>query len=145
MDLSSLPAINAALNVTAFVLLLCGYCHIRAGNVVVHKRCMIAAFIVSMLFLTTYLTYRFFGEEKRFTGQGFVRPIYFFILITHVTLAVTIPFLAGRTLYLGLRGRIDQHRRIARVTFPIWMYVSITGVIVYLFLFQLYPLPPAPG
>ena len=138
IELSQLPAVNATLNGVAFVLLLRGFFHIRSGNIVAHRRCMIAAFVVSLVFLTTYITYRFFGAEKRFTGQGLVRPIYFFILITHVVLAACVPFLAGRTLYLAVRGRFDKHRRIARITFPIWIYVSVTGIIVYVFLFQLY-------
>ena len=99
---------------------------------------MTAAFCVSILFLISYLTYRFFGEEKRFGGQGWIRPVYFFILFTHVPLAATVPVLASRTLYLALRGRFDKHRRMARITFPIWIYVSVTGVIVYVLLFQIY-------
>lgn len=138
IELSQLPAVNAALNGVAFFLLLRGFLHIRAGNLAAHRRCMIAAFVVSLMFLTTYLTYRIFGAEKRFTGQGLVRPIYFFILITHVVLAACVPVLAGRTLYLAVRGRFDEHRRLARLTFPIWMYVSVTGIFVYVFLFQLY-------
>ena len=139
IDLSTLPAINATLNVTAGILLVVGYALIRAGNETWHKRCMIAAFGVSILFLTTYVTYRVLGPEKKFQGQGWIRPIYFFILFTHVPLAASVPFLAGTTLYLGLRGRIERHRRLARITLPIWIYVSITGVLVYLLLFQLYP------
>ena len=139
MELSSLPAVNATLNATAFVLLMCGYFQIRAGNINKHKRFMISAFVVSILFLTTYVTYRVLGPEKKFQGQGWIRPIYFFILFTHVPLAASVPFLAGTTLYLGLRGRIERHRRLARITLPIWIYVSITGVLVYLLLFQLYP------
>lgn len=138
MTLEALPTVNAILNAVALVLLLCGYSQIRAKNIKAHKYFMGAAFVVSMLFLSTYITYRVLGEEKRFTGQGWVRPIYFTILITHVTLAATVPFLASRTLYLALRGRIEKHRRLARITLPIWIYVSLTGVLVYLFLFVLY-------
>ncbi len=138
MDLSVLPTVNAALNSLSLVLLLLGYSYIRRQRITAHKRCMVAAFCVSMAFLVSYLTYRFAGKEKRFGGQGWIRPVYFFILITHVTLAATVPVLAGRTLYLGLRGRFDRHRRIARLTFPIWVYVSITGILVYLLLFRLY-------
>jgi len=138
IELNDLPAINATLNVIALVLLIAGFVNIKNRRITAHKRFMVAAFCVSMVFLGTYITYRIFGHEKRFGGQGWIRPVYFFILITHVTLAVTVPFLAGRTLYLGLRGRIEKHRRLARVTFPIWIYVSITGVIVYVFLFQLF-------
>ena len=142
IDIADLPLVNATLNSIAFVLLMTGYAMIRRRRVVAHRRFMISAFVVSILFLSSYLTYRFLGSEKRFGGQGIIRPIYFFILITHVTLAATVPFLASLTLYYGLRGRFDRHRRWARVTFPIWVYVSITGVIVYLMLFRWYG--PAP-
>lgn len=138
IELSDLPLVNATLNGISFILLLTGYRMVRAGRVTAHKRFMIAAFVVSALFLISYLTYRFLGEEKRFGGTGWIRPVYFFILITHVVLAITVPFLASRTLYLGLRGRIEEHRRIVRWTFPIWVYVSVTGVMVYLLLFRLY-------
>jgi uncharacterized membrane protein YozB (DUF420 family) len=138
VDLSVLPATNAVLNATALGLVLTGYWQIRAGNTVWHKRCMIAAFVVSTLFLVSYLTYRFCGAEKKFTGHGAIRPIYFFILISHVSLAALVPFLAARTLYLGLRGRREAHRRIARVTLPIWIYTSLTGILVYFLLFQWY-------
>ncbi len=136
--LSYLPEVNATLNSISLVLLIAGYRMIKRKNVAAHKRFMIAAFGVSILFLISYLTYRGFGQEKRFGGAGWIRPIYFFILITHVTLAATVPVLASRTLYLALRGRFEKHRRIARITFPIWVYVSITGVVVYVLLFQLY-------
>ena len=138
IKLAHLPAINATLNLISLALLLMGYWYIRHGRVAAHRRCMTTAFGVSMVFLTTYLTYRFLGEEKRFGGEGLIRPIYFFILITHVTLAASVPVLASITLYFAWRGRFDRHRRIARWTFPIWVYVSITGVVVYVLLFQLY-------
>ncbi len=138
LELSDLPGVNATLNSISFVLLVAGYLMIRRRRETAHKRFMIAAFCVSILFLVSYLTYRFLGEEKRFGGTGLIRPVYFFILITHVALAMTVPVLAGRTLYLALRGRFDKHRRIARITFPIWIYVSVTGVLVYLLLFRLY-------
>ncbi len=139
IELSQLPAVNAALNGVAFILLLVGFLQVWAGNIVWHKRCMIAAFGVSILFLITYLTYRAYGAEKKFTGQGFVRPVYFFILITHVILAASVPILAARTLYLAACGRFSQHRRLARLTLPVWIYVSVTGMVVYVLLFQLYP------
>ena len=145
IELADLPAVNATLNSISFVLLIAGYLMIRRERVLAHKRCMIAAFCVSMLFLSTYLTYRFLGEEKRFGGEGWIRPVYFVILITHVSLAATVPVLATRTLYLGLRGRLTQHRRLARWTLPIWVYVSITGVVVYVLLFQLYKPAAAVG
>ena len=138
LELSDLPGVNATLNSISLVLLVVGYLMIRRRRETAHQRCMIAASCVSTLFLTSYLTYRFLGEEKRFGGTGLIRPVYFFILITHVSLAMTVPVLAGRTLYLALRGRFDKHRRIARITLPIWIYVSVTGVLVYLLLFRLY-------
>ncbi len=142
--LADLPLLNATLNGISFVFLMTGYACIRRRRVTAHRNCMVAAFCVSILFLTSYLTYRFLGAEKKFGGQGWIRPVYFFILITHVLLAATVPVLATRTLYLALRGRFEQHRRMARVTFPIWVYVSITGVVVYVLLFRLYgPLPSA--
>ena len=99
---------------------------------------MVTAFCVSALFLGSYLTYRFLGQEKRFGGTGLIRPVYFFILVTHVILAATVPFLAGLTLWRAIRGQFDRHRRIARWTFPIWVYVSITGVMVYVMLFVIW-------
>lgn len=144
IELSDLPAVNATLNAISFVLLVVGYGCIKRKNIAAHKACMMSAFGVSILFLTSYLTYRFLGEEKRFGGTGWIRPVYFTILITHVLLAVTVPVLASRTLYLALRGRFEQHRRIARWTMPIWIYVSITGVVVYVLLFRLYGLMAEP-
>jgi len=138
IEISHLPAVNATLNSVALVLLSCGYGMIKRRRIRAHKRFMIAAFTVSVLFLVSYLTYRFFGQEKRFGGEGWIRPVYFFILMTHVSLAATVPFLGSYTLYLGLTNRVDRHRRVARVTFPIWVYVSVTGVIVYVLLFVLH-------
>lgn len=138
IELAHLPAVNATLNSIAFVLLVIGQRFIRRGNVVAHRRCMMSAFGVSMLFLMTYLTYRFLGEDKKFGGTGLIRPVYFFILFTHVSLAIFVPILATWTLVLGLKGRYEKHRRLARITFPIWVYVSVTGVLVYLLLFQIY-------
>jgi len=138
VNLSDLPPLNATLNGLALVLLLTGYGMIRSGRRTAHKRCMIAAFGVSILFLISYLTYAFAGEEKRFGGTGWIRPVYFAILISHVLLAATVPVLASVTLILGLRESFDRHRRWARVTFPIWVYVSVTGVLIYLLLFAIY-------
>ncbi|MCH7924903.1 MAG: DUF420 domain-containing protein [Planctomycetes bacterium] len=138
MEISDLPAVNATLNLVSLVFLLVGYHAIRHDNVVRHRRCMVTAFCVSVLFLGSYLTYRFLGQEKRFGGAGLIRPVYFFILVTHVTLAATVPFLAGLTLWRAIRGQFVRHRRIARWTFPIWIYVSITGVMVYVMLFVIW-------
>ncbi len=138
IEISDLPAVNATLNLVSLVFLVIGYHAIRHGNVVRHRRCMVTAFCVSVLFLGSYLTYRFLGQEKRFGGTGLVRPVYFFILVTHVTLAATVPFLAGLTLWRAIRGQFVRHRRIARWTLPIWVYVSITGVMVYVMLFLIW-------
>ena len=138
IEISDLPAVNATLNLVSLVFLLVGYHAIRHDNVVRHRRCMVTAFCVSVLFLGSYLTYRFLGQEKRFGGAGLIRPVYFFILVTHVTLAATVPFLAGLTLWRAVRGQFVRHRRIARWTFPIWIYVSITGVMVYVMLFVIW-------
>ncbi|MGB0715550.1 MAG: DUF420 domain-containing protein [Phycisphaerae bacterium] len=135
MEISDLPTVNATLNGISFFLLLSGYAMIRSGRKVAHRWCMTSAFIVSTLFLCSYLTYRFLGEEKKFGGEGPVRLVYFFILITHVILAASVPFIASWTLILALRNRWEAHRKWARITFPIWIYVSMTGVLVYLFLF----------
>jgi len=138
IDLTILPTVNASLNATAFVLLIVGYMKIKQGAKSAHKRFMIAAFWVSVLFLISYVTYHTWGQERRFGGTGIIRPIYFFILITHIILAAIVPLLAIRTLYLGLKGRFDQHRKIARITFPIWIYVSVTGILVYLMLYVIF-------
>ncbi len=135
--ISDLPALNAALNLLSAILLGSGYVFIRRKNIRSHKACMIAALLTSTVFLISYLIYHYNVGNVRFTKQGWVRPVYFFILITHVTLAVVILPLVLRTAYLAFRSRFNQHVRIARWTFPLWMYVSVTGVIVYLMLYQL--------
>jgi uncharacterized membrane protein YozB (DUF420 family) len=136
MSVHDLPAVNAALNALAGILLLIGFTHIRAGRREQHRKLMLAAFATSSLFLICYVVYHAQVGSVRFTRQGLVRPIYFSILITHVTLAALVLPLAIVTLTRGLNGRFVQHRRIARWTFPIWLYVSITGVLVYVLLYQ---------
>jgi uncharacterized membrane protein YozB (DUF420 family) len=131
-----LPAVNATLNASSGVLLLIGYVLIRARRIEQHRKCMIAAFVTSALFLVCYVVYHAQVGSVGFTRQGFVRPLYFSILITHVTLAAVVLPLAIVTLSRGLKRRYPQHRRIARWTFPIWMYVSVTGVLVYVLLYQ---------
>jgi putative membrane protein len=131
-----LPAVNATLNAVAGTLLLAGYVSIRSGRIELHRRFMIAAFTASSLFLVSYLVYHAQVGEVPFTRQGFVRPVYFTILITHVSLAAVVLPLAIITLSRGLKRRFAKHRRIARWTFPIWLYVSITGVLVYVLLYQ---------
>jgi uncharacterized membrane protein YozB (DUF420 family) len=137
VDVHSLPAVNAVLNGTSFVLLLIGYWLIRNGRRDAHRNLMLAAFACSVLFLTSYLIYHAQVGSVRFQGTGAVRSIYFTILITHTLLAAAVPFLAAITLTRGLRGRFVRHRAIARITLPIWLYVSITGVVIYLMLYQL--------
>jgi putative membrane protein len=131
-----LPAVNASLNALSGVLLLCGYTMIRLRRIELHRRCMIAAFSTSSLFLICYIVYHAQVGSVRFTREGFVRPLYYTILVTHVTLAIAVVPLAIITLSRGLKARYPQHRRIARWTFPIWLYVSVTGVLVYVLLYQ---------
>jgi putative membrane protein len=136
VSVHDLPAINATLNATSGILLLAGYALMRARRIEQHRRCMIAAFVTSSLFLVCYVIYHSQVGSVRFTRQGFVRPLYFGILITHVTLAAAVLPMAILTLSRGLARRYPQHRRIARWTWPIWMYVSVTGVLVYVLLYQ---------
>lgn len=136
MSVHDLPAVNASLNALSGVLLLCGYTLMRLRRIELHRKFMIAAFVTSSLFLICYIVYHLQVGSVRFPRQGFVRPLYFTILITHVALAATVPPLAIVTLSRGLKGRYPQHRKIARWTFPIWLYVSVTGVLVYVLLYQ---------
>ena len=136
MSLTDLPAVNASLNALSGVLLLVAYALIRARRIEQHRMVMIAAFATSSLFLVCYVIYHAQVGSVRFVRQGIVRPIYFTILITHVTLAAAVVPLAIVTLSRGLKARYPQHRRIARWTFPIWLYVSVTGVLVYVLLYQ---------
>ena len=137
MSLTDLPALNASLNATSAVLLTIGYLFVRRGDVKRHKATMIAACGVSTLFLVSYVIYHANAGSKPFPGRGPIRLVYFAILITHVILAAAIVPLALITLVRGLRARFDAHVRIARWTLPIWLYVSVTGVIVYLMLYQM--------
>src|ERR1041384_5787547 len=136
MTIHDLPAVNAALNATSGVLLVIGYGLMRAKRIDQHRRGMLARFVVSSLFLISYVVYHAQVGSVRFTRQGLVRPVYFTILITHVTLAAVVLPLSIVTLSRGLAARSAQHRRIARWTFPIWLYVSVTGVLVYVLLYQ---------
>jgi uncharacterized membrane protein YozB (DUF420 family) len=131
-----LPAVNATLNAISGILLVVAYLLIRARRIEQHRKVMIAAFVTSSLFLVCYVIYHAQVGSVRFTRQGFVRPVYFTILITHVALAAVVLPMAIVTLSRGLKARYAQHRRIARWTFPIWLYVSITGVLVYVLLYQ---------
>lgn len=133
------PAVNACLNASSAVLLLLGYINIRAKRVTSHLVCMIAACAVSIAFLISYLCYHAQVGATTFPGQGWVRPVYFAILISHTVLAVVIVPMIIRTLRLAATNRVPQHRRLARVTLPLWFYVSVTGVLVYWMLYRLFP------
>ena len=137
--ISYLPHLNAFLNGTSAILLVTGYLFIRRGNIPAHRTCQVSALVVSILFLCSYLTYHFQHGATRFAGQGFARPLYFTILLTHTVLAVLIVPLVAVTFVRALRQNFVKHRRIARVTLPLWLYVCVTGVIVYLMLYQIYP------
>jgi uncharacterized membrane protein YozB (DUF420 family) len=136
MSIHDLPAVNASLNALSGVLLLVAYALIRARRIQQHRRVMIAAFVTSSLFLICYVVYHAQVGSVRFTRHGVVRPLYFTILVTHVALAAAVLPMAIVTLSRGLAARYPQHRRIARWTFPIWLYVSVTGVLVYVLLYQ---------
>lgn len=138
LPLSLLPTVNAVLNATSGCLLAVGYLCIRRKKITVHKVCMVSAFGTSTLFLISYLTYHYHVGSIRFAGRGGIRILYFAILISHTILAAAIPPLALITVSRALRGRFDRHVRIARWTLPIWLYVSVTGVIVYWMLYHLY-------
>jgi uncharacterized membrane protein YozB (DUF420 family) len=137
VSVSSLPSLNAALNTTSAVLLLAGWLLIRSGRRDAHRRTMIAAFASSTLFLVCYLVYHAQVGSVRFTGQGKVRSLYFALLLSHTVLAVAIVPIALVTLSRGLRGRVEAHRRLARYTLPLWLWVSVSGVAVYWMLYRL--------
>ncbi len=137
MSIQALPLVNAILNGTSAILLIAGYALIRKKNIQNHHRVMVTAFCVSCLFLVSYLVYHANAGTIRFAGSGWVRPVYFSILISHTVLAALVPPLAIVTLMRALRERFDRHRRLARWTLPIWLYVSFTGVIIYLMLYRL--------
>ena len=137
MSVTDLPALNATLNGISFVFLVIGYVFIRKGQWQKHRACMISALIMSALFLTSYVIYHVQVGSVPFRGAGWIRTVYFAVLIPHVILAAAIVPLVLITVSRGLSRRFDTHRRIARWTLPLWMYVSITGVIVYLMLYQM--------
>lgn len=132
-----LATTNAVLNSIAAVLLVIGWIAIARGHWRAHRAAMIAAFAVSTVFLVSYLTYHAIAGSVPFRGQGLVRPVYFTILISHVILAAAVPFLALRMFFLAWRGRWEAHRRLGRITLPVWLYVSVTGVVIYLMLYHL--------
>lgn len=144
-----LPHINVSLNSISIVLLVLGFVLIKQKKTEAHRKVMLATFGVSVLFLICYLTYHFNVPSKPFPKDPDVAPtgvryFYYGLLLSHIVLAATVPFLAVRSIYLALKGRIESHRRIAKYTWPIWLYVSVTGVLVYLMLYQIY-VPAAPA
>jgi putative membrane protein len=138
MSTTDLPALNAILNSTSALLLIAGFIFIRQRRINAHRFCMSAAFVTSSLFLASYLLYHYLHGSKKFVGPSAVRTLYLTILLTHTVLAVVVlPFILT-TFYRARRNQFLQHRRVARIALPIWLYVSITGVIIYLMLYQLY-------
>src|SRR6187549_3611295 len=139
------PHLNATLNATSGIFLITGFYFIRTKQIARHRACMLTAASVSSVFLACYLTHHalrtyYFGlGPTRFTGEGLVRPIYFTILTSHTILAATVTPFVLLTLWRGLKGQYDKHRKIARLVFPVWLYVSVTGVVVYILLYHLYP------
>jgi putative membrane protein len=136
---SDLASLNACLNAASGLLLVLGHRAIRRFEIERHRRLMIAAAVTSAVFLASYVAYHAKVGSVHFSGEGVIRPVYFTILFSHTVLAAAILPLALRTLYLGLKRRDEKHRRIARWTYPIWLYVSVTGVVVYVLLYRLYP------
>jgi len=139
IELKQMPALNATLNGLAGIFLLAGYLFIRRKKINAHRACMIAAVVCSTLFLSSYLYYHFHAGTTRFAGQGWSRPLYFTILFTHTPLAAVVLPLAIVTVTRALQGNFAKHRKIARWTWPLWMYVSVTGVLIYLMLYQWFP------
>ncbi|MBU6400373.1 MAG: DUF420 domain-containing protein [Verrucomicrobia bacterium] len=139
MTLADLPKVNACLNAFSATCLVAGLVFIRRKNKEAHRACMIAALVASTIFLGCYLTYHFTAGITRFAAGGWPRRVYFTILLTHTPLAAVILPLIIITLTFALRGKFDRHKRIARWTWPIWMYVSLTGVLIYLMLYQWFP------
>lgn len=137
MEIRDLPALNATLNAIAAILLGLGLHRIRRGRETAHKRFMLAAFACSVLFLACYLWYHSHAGRIAFAGTGLARTAYLALLLSHTVLAALVPLLAASTIFLGLTDRRRSHRRLARVTFPIWLYVSVTGVLIYLVLYHL--------
>ena len=137
LKLHDLPTLNAILNSTSAVLIVVGYFLIRARRVEAHRRTMLAAFTTSTLFLISYLVYHAQEGSVHFRGTGAIRTVYFTILITHTILAIVVAPMVVVTLFRGLKGRFEKHRKLARITLPIWLYVSVTGVVVYAMLYHL--------
>ena len=138
-DVGALPALNAILNAASAACLTAGWLAIRRRRIALHRACMLGAFCVSVLFLVSYVVYHALAGSRPFTGQGWIRPVYFALLISHVVLAAAmVPFVLT-TLYRALGADFARHVRLARLTLPVWLYVSVTGVVVYLLLYRLGP------
>lgn len=133
-DLSFMPAINAGLNAMAAVLLVLGYRAIKRKDRALHKRLMVSAFCASSLFLASYVAYHYLHGDTKFTGVGFIRPVYFAILISHVLLSIAIVPMALASFYYAYQERFQMHAKLARILHPIWLYVSVTGVVIYFML-----------
>lgn len=141
MNVHSIPALNAALNALATVLMTAGFYFICRKEIRAHRACMLSAGVVSAVFLVGYVAHKVMvrGVHTPFGGEGAIRVVYYSMLISHILLAISIAYLVPRTFYLALSGQIERHRRWAKWTFPIWYYVSVTGVLVYFFLYQWWP------
>lgn len=137
MEVRDLPALNATLNSISTMLLLFGYYFIKRKEIERHRLCMVLAFLTSCIFLVSYLIYHYYAGSVPFEGQGPIRTVYFTILISHIVLAATVPFLALLALYRAWRKDFVRHRAVAKWAWPIWMYVSVTGVLVYVMLYEM--------
>lgn len=144
-SITALPHLNATLNTLAACFLLCGFIFVRRGEKNAHRACMITAAVISGLFLISYVTLRLYAPIFEFQGQGSIRPIYFTLLTSHVILAICIVPLVALTLFRALTQKFELHRKVARWAWPTWMYVSVSGVVIYLMLYQLYPAPEFAG
>jgi putative membrane protein len=144
MTVNDIPALNAALNGLATILITLGFIFIKRGNIAAHRKVMISACVVSAIFLVGYVLHKVLvrGVHTPFGGEGIIRQVYFVMLITHIFLAIAIAYLVPRTFYLAITGNYETHRRWAKFTFPIWYYVSVTGVLIYFFLYKWWPAAP---
>lgn len=138
VDVSFQPPLHAILNSLTAIALVVGYINIKKNNVKVHRAAMLTAFGLSAVFLVSYVTYHFLGERTIYGGEGLLKYIYYFVLLTHIVLAVVIVPLVLLSVYFGISNQLARHRRISRWTFPIWLYVAITGVLVYLLISPYY-------
>ncbi len=141
MTISDIPALNATLNAVATVLILTGFVLVKSGNKEAHRKVMLAAGVVSAVFLVGYVTHKALirGVHTPFGGEGPIRTVYYVMLVTHILLAISIAYLVPRTFLFAIKGDIDRHKVWAKWTFPIWLYVSVTGVLVYFFLYRWWP------